>query len=360
MQHRERRLLLDGIAELVDELYGAGGSEQRQVLLRQRLDPVLDNFLLEARPIVGTEVTILLADIRGFTALTHTLAPLTLINLLNRYFTVMCDVIQRHDGVIDKFMGDSVMALFGAPRRRPDDVERALCCAAEMQHAMAAMNRESRSRGEPDLYAGIAVNTGPAMAGSFGSALHSEYTVIGDAVNLVSRMESFSLRGQVLISDSSRIAAGQGIETGQVNQVRVKGMAEPLILYELRSVSMPRRVTVPRVEVRKSPRIAVDLDAIFRQIESKRVHREHFIGHVRDMGYYGLRADLPLGLPAYSEVVVNLDPSAPTGVEHEVYARVLRSVPVGPGFRTSMEFTAIGTPGHQRVKQYVDEYLWRR
>ncbi len=360
MQHNERRMLLDGIIEIVDELYGSAHGSDRDSLLRQRVDPLLDAFLLEAQPIVGTDVTILLADIRGFTALARSLPPETLIDLLNRYFSVMCEVVKRHGGVVDKFIGDSVMALFGAPRRRPDDLQRALVCAVEMQQAMVQFNRVSRGRGEPSLYAGIAINTGRAMAGSFGSALHSEYTVIGDAVNLASRIESFSLRGQVLLSETSHAAARHLIEIGRVNQVRVKGIVEPISLYELRAVSAPHRLVVPDVEIRKSPRIAADLEAIFRQIESKHIRSDHFVGHVNDMGYYGMRADLPLGLPAYSEVVVNFGPEMGADDAHELFARVLRAEPRGPNFRTSLEFTAIDTPGHRRFKQYVDERLWRR
>jgi adenylate cyclase len=392
MQHNERHLLISGITQIVDQLYfsdkfsekinqnngivrgqvsdpGSGQisaqqpgttSGDRGEVLRQYLDPLLDAFLMESQPIVATDVTILLADIRGFTALTRALPQSTLIDLLNRYFSAMCTVIKRHDGVVDKFIGDSIMALFGVPKRRPDDLQRALACSVEMQQAMVELNRHSEQRGEPRLYAGIAINTGPVMAGSFGSGLHSEYTVVGDAVNLVSRIESFSLRGQVLLSESSRTAARHLIETGNVNQVRVKGVEEPISLYELLSVNAPRRLVIPRVDIRKSPRISVSLEAIFRQVAAKHVHSEHFVGHVNDMGYYGMRADLPLGLPPYSEVVVNLRPELNAKVTGEVYARVLRAEPRGPSFRTSLEFTNIDTPGHRHVKEYVDDQLWRR
>ena len=117
MQDNQRQMLLTGIVEIVDELYGSARSGDQDAALQQRLDPLLDAFLLESQPIIDADVTILLADIRGFTALTRSLPPKTLIGMLNRYFEVMCEVVKRHDGVVDKFMGDSVMALFGAPKR---------------------------------------------------------------------------------------------------------------------------------------------------------------------------------------------------------------------------------------------------
>jgi len=389
MQHNERQFLISAIAEIVDQLYGSETTNQddcvalggvsdlrsdkqsgattggRGELLRQHLDPLLDAFLMESQPIVAADVTVLLADIRGFTALTRALPQSTLIDLLNRYFSVMCKVIKRHDGIVDKFIGDSIMALFGVPKRRPDDLQRALACSVEMQQAMVELNRHNGQRGEPRLYAGIAINTGQVMAGSFGSGLHSEYTVVGDPVNLVSRIESFSLRGQVLLSEASYRAARHLIETGNVNQVRVKGIEEPISLYELLSINAPRRLVIPRVDIRKSPRISVSLEAIFRQVAAKQVHSDHFVGQVNDMGYEGMRADLPLGLPPYSEVVVNLRPELNTSALNskasgEVYARVLRAEPRGQSFRTSLEFTNIDTPGHRHVKEYVDDQLWRR
>ena len=358
MQHRDRETLIGGIERIVDEVYGQELSVDAGFLLRRRLNPLLDEFLLEAQPIRNTETTILLADIRGFTALTRTLPAETIGELLNRYFSAMCDVIKRNGGVVDKFMGDAVMALFGAPWGRADDLQRALACAVEMQQAMVALNRENLLRGWPNLFAGIAINTGPVMAGSFGSKVHSEYTVIRDAVNLVARIESFSLRGQILLSETAHAFARDLIDIGSVNKVRVKGVSEPIVLYEMRSVNRPRRLVVPEIDVRRSPRISVDLKAMFRQIDEKRVADSQFPGHVNDMGYFGLSADLPMGLPACSEVSMTMQPEFGLDAGAEVYARVLRSRRSNGAFRTSMEFTAVDTPGHRRIKAYVDNALW--
>jgi adenylate cyclase len=358
MQHQDREQLISGILGLIREVSGPLAEQDSLHRARTRIDALLDDFLLESQPIVATRATVLLADIRGFTALTQSLPVATMIELLNEFFSVTCPVIKRYGGSIDKLMGDSVMALFGAPDRHEDDLARALACAVEMQRSIAEQAARNQAAGRPTFYAGISVSTGDVMAGSFGSADHNEYTVIGETVNLAARMESFSLRGQVLLSEASLEGARDLIEVGEENRVLVKGLSAPVSFYELRAVKSPRPMQVPKVEMRRSPRIAVDLRAVFRQVEAERIGSEQMTGRVSDVGYYGMSAHLPVSLPAYTEVVINL--SAEPGVEPapDIYARVLRSRSSGRGFRTSMEFTAIGTPGHRQIKEYVDSMLW--
>ncbi|MFP4278974.1 MAG: adenylate/guanylate cyclase domain-containing protein [Halochromatium sp.] len=368
MQHRDRDSLFAHIERVVRDLeaeglFGATGSQQPEALrqiLERRIDPLLDAFLLEGQPRVETHATVLIADLRGFTELMASQPIAVMIEVLNRWFTAMTEIIVRFGGVVDKFVGDAVMALFGVPAAGDDDALRALACAAEMQQAMKALNQENQARGLPKLFAGIAVNTGAVVAGSFGAAAHSEYTVIGDVVNLVSRMESFALRGQVLISESTRAEVANAIEVGTVNEVRFKGIAQPVPLYELRAVRAPRRIVVQPVEVRRSPRIRVHLDATFRQIDRKRIRPGRIPGLINDLGYYGLRADLPLGLPQASDVVIDLTPQQGLSSLGEVYARVVRIVPWDGRFRTSLELTSVETPAHQRLKEFIDESLWRQ
>lgn len=373
MQHQDRTQLISEINGVVKDLYGAsvpseqgasaeqGDSAQawREDELARRLNRLLDAFLLESQPRVEAYATVLIADIRGFTALMASMPMETMITVLQRWFSTMTEIIERFGGVVDKFVGDAVMALFGLPEPRGDDSARALACAAEMQHAMLALNQENHAEGMPRIYAGIAVNTGDLVAGSFGAPTHSEYTVIGDVVNLASRMESFALRGQVLISETSRIAAADLIEVGAVNEVRFKGIPYPVRLYDLQAVLKPNRVEVPKVEVRRAPRIPVKMTATFRQIEANQIRPGQIPGLIRNLGYYGLSADLPLGLPDASDVVINLAPQHGAQPVGDVYARVLRSVARGGRFRTSLELTSMETPAHQRLKELIDESLWR-
>ena len=361
MQHADRnRFITDVIAAARESYAGDGRAAGDDAAFARRVDAAIDAFLLESQPIVGAYTTILIADIRGFTALVRAYPIERMARLLNDWFAAMTEVIDAHGGVVDKFIGDAVMALFGAPQQRADDLERALGCAVAMQRRMLELNQRNEANGLPRLFAGIALNTGQVMAGSFGSREHSEYTVLGDPVNLVARIEAFSLRGQVLISETSREAAAGLIETGPPNEVLVKGMAAPLRLYELRSLLQPVRLEVPRVEARRSPRIRVDLAAVFRQLDYKCVQSDRIMGRINDLGYYGLRADLPLGLPNAAEVVINLPPQQGFGPMGDVYARVLRARPHGSTFSTTMELTSVDTPEHRRLKEIVDDSLWRR
>jgi adenylate cyclase len=360
MQHRDRQSLVAGLSGLIHEIYGSESPNRRQGAMIERLNPLLDAFLLESQPIEAMDATILIADIRGFTALTETQPPDTIIRLLNRYFARMVDLVRHHGGVVDKFMGDAVMALFGAPVRRDDHLMRALACAVEMQQAMLELNLESRLTGEPSIYAGIAVNSGSVMAGSFGSRVYNEYTVIGDTVNLAARMEGYSLRGQVLLSDTSYAAARDHIDVGSANSLFVKGKVREITLYELLAVKHPTRLVVPQVEARRSPRVLVDFPIAFRRVESKRILAQRFVGKANDLSYDGMNADLPLILPPYSEVILTFVPELGPDPATEIYARVLRSSPSDGLHRTNLEFTTIDTPGHRLVKRYIDQVLWGR
>ena len=113
---------------------------------------------------------------------------MTVMELLNRYFAHMGEVITEYGGTIDKLMGDSMMVLFGAPQAAADDVERAIGCAVAMQRAMSEFNQQNRELDLPDMYMGIGINSGKVMVGSLGSNYHREYTVVGDAVNITSRI----------------------------------------------------------------------------------------------------------------------------------------------------------------------------
>jgi class 3 adenylate cyclase len=178
----------------------------------------------------------LMSDLRGFSELSERLGPSAMITLLNRYFAEMTPVIVAHGGIIDEFIGDAIFVLFGAPFGRSDDAERAVRCAWAMQAAMAALNRESRALGVPQLSMGIGLHIGRVVAGNIGSPERLKYGVVGPAVNLVSRIESLTQAGEVLLSDALAARVASIVTVGPPRLERVKGLSEPTVVHLLLDV----------------------------------------------------------------------------------------------------------------------------
>src|SRR5271157_1653973 len=214
----------------------------RRVVERQALERFLSSNIVEkilANPSeihLGGEnqtVTILFSDIRGFTRMSEHMEPHAVVELLNEYFSEMTDIIFDSGGTLDKYLGDGIMAVYGAPIPKPDDALRATRTAMEMQRALAALNRDWESRGQQPLRIGVGVNTGPVTAGNIGSSKRMDYTVIGDAVNLASRLCANAPGGQILVSESTYLQLDGSIPAQRLEPIRVKGKEEPVELYEV-------------------------------------------------------------------------------------------------------------------------------
>ena len=162
-----------------------------------------------------------------------------MIDLLNRYLARMTPVIVQHAGTIDEFIGDAIFVLFGAPFSGPDDAERAVRCAWAMQQALAAFDEENQAQGLPRLAMGIGLHLGPVVAGNIGSPERLKYGVVGPAVNMVSRIQTLTAGGDVLLSDDllSRVSSFVTVTPGRVE--RVKGAREPVTVHCLLAVKDP-------------------------------------------------------------------------------------------------------------------------
>ena len=182
---------------------------------------------------VSQTITILFADIRGFTRISEHALPEKIVSLLNRYFSAMTDIIFAHGGTLDKYLGDGLMALFGAPTATPEDASNALNAAVAMQRRLLGINTELRQEGLSEVGVGIGLHTGEVIVGYIGSERRSEYTAIGDAVNTASRLESNATGGQILISDATAKAARSRYKLRPREPIAVKNREQPVELWEV-------------------------------------------------------------------------------------------------------------------------------
>lgn len=181
----------------------------------------------------NAELTVLFADIRGFTSIAEALDPRQLTQLINEFLTTMTAVIGRHRGTLDKYIGDEIMAFWGAPVEDPQHARHAVLAALEMQTAMAELNPKLLARGWPALSIGIGVNTGTVAVGDMGSTVRKAYTVMGDAVNLASRLEGLTKRygAPVIVGQKTRHAV-RDVVFREIDRVTVKGKGEPVTIFE--------------------------------------------------------------------------------------------------------------------------------
>jgi len=181
------------------------------------------------------EMTVLFSDIRGFTSVTEKGNPEELVAQLNEYFSRMVEIVFRHKGTVDKFVGDMVMALFGAPLDDPDHAEHAVQAAIDMVRELGELNKAWAERGMTQLDIGVGINSGDMIAGNIGSSSIMSYTVIGDNVNLGSRLESLNkdYKTRIIMSDATRTRLRNTYETRPLGDVKVKGKTRAVAIYEI-------------------------------------------------------------------------------------------------------------------------------
>jgi len=245
------RLLLGWSASLLvfqGWLYREEGRQRAFIrkVLSLYLAPEVTRILLEdpSRLRLGgerREITVFFSDVRGFTSLSEELAPEVLVEVMNAYLDRVTRVLFRHGATLDKYLGDGVMAFWGAPVDQPDHARRACQAALEIQQVVADFSQTLRGKGLPELRVGMGLATGPAVVGNLGSTHHFDYTAVGDTVNTASRLEGLTriLGADILLTGRTREEAGDGFFLRKVGRVRVKGKQQPVEVWELRQEDHP-------------------------------------------------------------------------------------------------------------------------
>ena len=215
---------------------------QREVLTRSNFErfftPQLAKRIAESSESIrlGGEkriVAVLFSDIRGFTALSESMRPDDMASLLTEYFTQMVDCVFRHDGTLDKFIGDAVMAQWGAPIGGPDDADKAMSAAMEMIQELDKLNVTWRAAGRPELQIGVGLNFGEAFAGNIGSERRLEFTVIGDTVNTAKRLCDQAGKGDILLSNDFRLALHHAPPVAECPPMVLKNKSQPVMVYRV-------------------------------------------------------------------------------------------------------------------------------
>lgn len=230
-------------AAMFIEINILGKKVENEILTRERFSRLLSPNIAE-RVISGQlevkqggqsveQCTVFNSDIRGFTQMSEGTSPEELVEMLNQYFELMVDTLFKYEGTLDKFMGDGIMALWGAPVAHPDDPIRSVHCALEMSEVLGNFNRMRREKLRSPLAVGVGIHTGPLVAGYIGSSKALSYTVIGDVANTSSRLCAVALGGQIVVSEMTREKLGSRFEMEELQPAKVKGKEKPLRIFNV-------------------------------------------------------------------------------------------------------------------------------
>jgi adenylate cyclase len=216
------------------------------------------------------DVTLLFSDLRNFTRFSEHTRPEHVVKMLNTHFDAMVRIIAEHQGFVVDFLGDSLFAVFGAPDSTPDHAWNAVSCAIDMQLERQRMNEDLAETDIPPLEMGIGINSGPCVVGNMGSRMRIKYGVVGHAVNLASRLESFTVGGQVLISESTFDAVRERLDVAGPLEVHAKGVESPIRLWEVRGILNDKNKRLSSTASELS-RLAPALPVRFRLVTDKRI-----------------------------------------------------------------------------------------
>jgi len=229
--------------------------EQYRGILDKVVSPEIAEEMIKGKISLGGEnrvVTILFADIRGFTSITEDMEPQEVIAMLNQYMERAAAAVESENGVVDKYVGDQVMAIFGAPISRPDDPLRAVRSALKIKESIIQLNEIRKAKNEPEIQVGIGINTGLAVAGNMGSVKRLNYTVLGESVNIASRLCSQAGPSEILISGDTYHQVAEAVEARSFKPRSIKGLSKAIKVFKVEKLKSPANDT-PK-PVKKSPR----------------------------------------------------------------------------------------------------------
>lgn len=294
-----------------------------------------------------------MTDLRGFTSISEKLPAESCLKMINIYLDVMTDIILKYHGTIDEFIGDAILAIFGAPAKQPDDVKRSVACAIAMQNAMQEVNRKNIEQGFPEVQMGIGINTGELVVGNIGSSKRTKYGVVGSNVNLTSRIESYTVGGQILVSESTVHACEGLLRIDSQMEVKPKGVKEPITIYEIGGIGGQYNVYLPvKKQIELLP-LPSPMRVRFTILSGKHAGNDWFDGNIT--AYSEKEANLLSAIPLehLTNLQMEIHDSNRIMLVDEVYAKVIDT----EQGESRIHFTASPIDMDQIIEELYVKYL---
>jgi class 3 adenylate cyclase len=298
------------------------------------------------------KISMMMSDLRGFTSLTSSMNPEDVITFLNRYLGKMLEIILDHHGIIDEIIGDGILAFFGAPETLENHPELAVACALKMQIAMQEINAQNEADGLPHLEMGIAVNTGEVIVGNIGSEKRTKYGAVGSQVNFTGRLESFTVGGQVLISQATYESLSQKLDIRDAVDVEMKGVPGPVKLYDVRGILGAHEAKLPDRDetlVRLTEGVALLVFGIDQKILTGS-GKTAVMTHASLMSAKVIFDD---AVTKWEDVRMLCKIGPADESKAEIYGKIISTTPLDRGSEGLVRFTSVSAPAYEMLRELL-------
>lgn len=299
-------------------------------------------------------VTVVMSDLRGFTSLSETRDPEDMVRLLNRYLERMSKVIIEYDGMIDEFIGDAILTVFGVPDEHDDDPLRAVACALAMQNALVELNNELTREGYPALEMGIGINTGSVIVGNIGSEIRAKYGIVGATVNMASRIESNTVGGEVLMGESTYRLVKESVTADSPHTVMMKGLKRPLVIYPVTAIGSPYNVKL-LPQAANQHGIEMRLPFHCWKVEDKKMGSETMSGETININENLITASVEPHLEPLTDIKLIFDFCMDAHCFDDIYAKVLAVEEQNNKMVTRFRITSITQNDRDILKKWISE-----
>jgi len=295
-----------------------------------------------------------MSDLRGFMNLSENRDPEELVRLLNRYLERMSKVILDHDGMIDEFIGDAILVVFGVPESRDDDALRAVACGLSMQNALSDLNKEITLEGYPPFEMGIGINTGTVIVGNIGSEARLKYGIVGAAVNTAGRIESNTVGGQVLIGESTYRLIHEFLTTEPPQTVMMKVMKRPMVNYPVTAIGPPYDI---ELHVRDDNQNGIQLSLPFHcwKVEDKKIAGESRLGETVMLNENVIVASIKPPLEPLTDIKLRFDFCMEAHCFEDIYGKILPPTDNDDHSRNQLRITSINPVDRDILKKWMEE-----